>query len=902
MPALRPSCSIAFVLPLLLVAPARAQTETWRRTGDSSQESLGQAIAIVGDHDGDGTRDLLVGATGTSQGVTSGRAVVLSGTTLALIREIGGPAGENFGAAVAAAGDVDADGVDDFFVGSDVPGVARIHSGATGAELWKQGSAVAADHFGASGVGLGDVDGDLHADFAVGAPFEQVGGVAVGVVRIVSGGTGTTLHVIAGSLVDARVGGADRIAAAGDVDGDGFGDLALLDVEQTTGAPYGVVRVLSGATGLELWANRFDKPAYRVFTLASLANVGDLDGDGVAELAAGGMPNDPLVHPCRAFVLSGATGAGLMQVDAGAAGSTPFWMVVGPADDVDGDLLPDFVISTTTVGSFNQQVPTLTLARGSDGVVIGTITGTPSSQFGRAFAAGIDSDLDGTPDLAIGEPTAKRSNVNVGELRLAKWPGGSLITRITGDASDQRFRGDVAQLDDLDGDGANDVVAADPGTASMQDDALRVLSGRDGSELFHHLVPVVPDGELVALPDLDGDGHDDVAFGESVGTTAAAVELRSSATGALLLRIPGPGGASTRFGDQLAVGIQPNGALQLAIGAPLSSAGTGSGGEVQVWDVATSTRLFQRVANWNGEHLGNDVAYLGDVDGDGVGDWALGAPMNDAAGVDAGRVVVVSGVAGATLQILRGATGEQFGERVAGVGDLDGDGVGDLGVAAPLAGTGQRGELRVYRGGAWTQLSAVRGSTSGDRYGSELDVLRDVNGDGIGEWLALGSNPPRFDVRSGATTGLLARVAMESNAAVVATPAPWQSGSANGDAFADLLFADATAQQNLSQASVLALDDLLLQLDPAIASAGDTVTAATRGGPVGGPVALELVALGGAPVGAFLDFGTFDTVGTRTVSDTIPPGLAGLTAELRAWAIGFSGRVVSSPVQTLTLQ
>jgi hypothetical protein len=903
MPRLHVLPSVAFVLPGFLVASAGAQVETWRRSGDVSHESLGESIAIVADYDGDGTRDLLVGASGKSQYLLTGRAVVLSGTTLALIREIAGPTGEQFGAAVADAGDIDGDGVTDLFVGSEVPGFARAYSGATGALLLQLSSAVPADRFGASGVGLGDVDGDGLGDLAIGAPSEVVAGVVdAGVVRIVSGATGATLHAIVGSHLFARVGGEDRIANAGDVDGDGSDDLALLDAEVTTGSPYSVLRVMSGATGLELWAYRFDQVGYRAFTLESVANVGDLDGDGIAEIAAGGMPNNPLLNPCRAFVLSGAAGTGLLQVDAGAVGSYPAWMVVGAAGDVDGDLLPDFVISTTETGTSSNQVPELTLRRGSDGAVIGTITGTPWSEFGHRFAAGIDSDLDGTPDVAISESSADRGNVNVGELRLAKWPGGSLITRITGDASDQRFRGDLALIDDVDGDGANDGVAADPFTASHQDDGLRVHSGRDGSLLLLHLLPVVPDGELVALPDQDGDGHDDVAFGESVATTAAAVEVRSSVSGARLLRIPGPGGTLTRFGDQLAVGIQAGGALQLAIGAPLSSAGTGNGGEVQVWDVATGTMLFQRLAVWNGEHFGNDVAFLGDVDGDGVGDWAIGAPLNDSAGVDAGRVVVVSGVAGATIQILRGTVGEQFGERVAGVGDVDGDGVPDLGVAAPMAGTGQRGEVRVYRGGAWTQLAAVRGIASGDRYGSELDVVRDVNGDGVGEWMALGSSPPRYDVRSGATTGLLARLDLPSNSAVVATPAPWQSGSANGDAIADLLFADPIADQSLTQAWLVALDDLLFQLTPTTAKANDTVFASARGGPVGGPVALELVAFGGAPIRVLVDFATFDSVGTWTTSDTIPPGLSGLTAELRAWALGFNGRLVSSPVQTLTFQ
>src|SRR5688572_22537971 len=232
MPRLHVTPSVAFLLPLLLAAPAGAQTETWRLTGQVGAESLGESIAIVPDHDGDGTRDLLVGVPGKSQDVTTGRAIVVSGTNLALIREITGPIGERFGASVGDAGDVDGDGVGDLFVGSDVQSIARVYSGATGLLLLQLSSTVAADRFGASGVGLGDVDGDGFGDVAIGAPFEQVAGAGmVGVVRIVSGATSATLHTIPGTFGFAQVGGANRIANAGDVDGDGVADLALLDVD-----------------------------------------------------------------------------------------------------------------------------------------------------------------------------------------------------------------------------------------------------------------------------------------------------------------------------------------------------------------------------------------------------------------------------------------------------------------------------------------------------------------------------------------------------------------------------------------------------------------------------------------------------------------------------------------------
>ncbi len=87
-----------------------------------------------------------------------------------------------------------------------------------------------------------------------------------------------------------------------------------------------------------------------------------------------------------------------------------------------------------------------------------------------------------------------------------------------------------------------------------------------------------------------------------------------------------------------------------------------------------------------------------------------------------------------------------------------------------------------------------------------------------------------------------------------------------------------------------------------MAEAGDGATAWVRGGPPFHPVALELVAVDGVPVGQLVIVAAFDRVGEWSVTDTVPAGLEGTTIELRGWGIDGRGKLASSPVQALAFE
>jgi len=88
------------------------------------------------------------------------------------------------------------------------------------------------------------------------------------------------------------------------------------------------------------------------------------------------------------------------------------------------------------------------------------------------------------------------------------------------------------------------------------------------------------------------------------------------------------------------------------------------------------------------DSVGYSVASIGDADGDGIGDYAVGAPGDDAAGLNAGAVYIFSGAACAPMPyspLLGAAPGDNFGRSIASVGDVNLDGFSDFAVGAPGA-------------------------------------------------------------------------------------------------------------------------------------------------------------------------------------------------------------------------
>ena len=153
--------------------------------------------------------------------------------------------------------------------------------------------------------------------------------------------------------------------------------------------------------------------------------------------------------------------------------------------------------------------------------------------------------------------------------------------------------------------------------------------------------------------------------------------------------------------------------------------------------------------------VGQDMANLGDVNGDGVDDFLIGLPWHSANGSGAGAVHAISGTDGAHIYSRNGAQGESFGQVLEAIGDVNSDGISDWAVGLPSTSLGlQPGEARVFSGSDGAYLYSVFGRVGESLFGTAITGLPDWNGDGIDDW-AVSTQGVRAQVLSGMDGGLL---------------------------------------------------------------------------------------------------------------------------------------------------
>jgi hypothetical protein len=384
-------------------------------SGPSGQVGFGERVVALDDVDGDGLGDVLVGNPFYDDGSSInfvGHLDAFSGATgEALWTAVGSASLPYLGDYIARAGDADGDGLDDVLVGrplyqvaGQTVGAVEVRRGADGLLLEQYVGTVPLQGFGHGVAGLPDIDLDGTPDLAVGRIWDDQAATDAGSVVALSGATGGTLFSVPGPQAFAYMGLV--LAAAGDVDADGTGDLAI-------GVPLaGRATVHSGSTGAELhlWT-ALPSDAFGF----SLDGAGDVDGDGHGDVVVG-APQLGATQDGFARVFSGATGLVLFEVAGGGlAQADSVGSSVSGAGDRNGDGLADVLIGAPADAGAGAAC----LLAGPDGAeLLHLASPVTEANFGIAVDAGFDTDGDGAGDLLIGAESAGTEGAGPGAVFL----------------------------------------------------------------------------------------------------------------------------------------------------------------------------------------------------------------------------------------------------------------------------------------------------------------------------------------------------------------------------------------------------------------------------------------------------------------------------------------------------
>jgi hypothetical protein len=434
----------------------------YKLVGENKKDLAGYSLSSAGDVDGDGLDDVLVGAYGNDDGGTeAGAAYVVLGSSLGTTRTIdlstadyklvGEDTYDYTGYSVSSAGDVDGDGLDDVLVGSQYDDDGANNAGAAYVVLGSSlGTTSTIDlstsdyklvgegfyaQAGYSVSSAGDVDGDGLDDVLVGAIGDNDGGGYAGAAYVVLGASLGTTSTIDLSNADYKLVGesSDRVgwdvSSAGDVDGDGLGDVLLGahendDGGQDAGAAYLVLGASLGTSSTIDLSNADYKlvgESPNDFAGLSVSSAGDVDGDGLDDVLVGAYGNDDGgTEAGAAYLVLGASLGTSSTIDlvtadyklVGEDSNDYAGYRVSTAGDVDGDGLDDVLVGAhldddgatnagavyVVLGSSLGTISTLGLSN-ADYKLVGE---SSSDTAGVGVSSAGDVDGDGLDDVLVG--------------------------------------------------------------------------------------------------------------------------------------------------------------------------------------------------------------------------------------------------------------------------------------------------------------------------------------------------------------------------------------------------------------------------------------------------------------------------------------------------------------------
>ena len=688
------------------------------------------SFSSAGDFNGDGLNDLLIGTTG---GGSIGISYVIFGIASSaqfsaefLLTSIDGRNGaaftginssDNAGWDVSAAGDVNNDGFDDILIGANGSDVNGLSSGQSyivyGGPQFGPNSPIANDDnvnassafervnlFADNGNGI---DSDPNGDTIM---INDINGTSVSPGDVVTISTDVSVRYLASGLIEflsasLPLGMSETGTFTYTID-DGTGGTSTATVNYTYTQNSITGTDLNGTNGYIITGE-----ADNDRTGNPVSNIGDINGDGFDDFIIGVESYDDvsLVDIGRAFVVLGSATPVTASLP---ISTTDGFFIQGGVDfdqlgtavsgvgDVNGDGIDDFII-------------------GSEFVSTGGNAGAAYVVFGSTTPFGVSFDittLDGTNGFRVD------SNDNF-----------------------THFATGLSSAGDVNGDGIDDILIAEQGNNDFAEDGTAYVvfgsatpfpanfsvDSLDGTNGFQ--IDLLGDNARVsAAGDFNGDGIDDIiisapgfddgaisnvgrsyiVFG-SVAPFGAALDLTTlNGTNGLIIN-------GIDAGDQLgfsisgAGDINGDGFADVVIGAPFAEPsgifsgetyvvfGTNGGAASIDLSALDGTNGFVVFGVDSSDQSGVSVSVAGDINGDGLTDFIIGAHLGDPNGDNqAGESYVIYGstngfdavfdvalIDGRNGFVIEGADGGSSGRSVSGAGDINGDGFDDIIVGSP---------------------------------------------------------------------------------------------------------------------------------------------------------------------------------------------------------------------------
>ncbi|MFA7379458.1 MAG: FG-GAP-like repeat-containing protein [Bacteroidia bacterium] len=643
---------------------------------ESNQAStfFGNAVACAGDVNGDGYSDVIIGALEYDNGQTDegaffiyhGTASGLS-TTAALMVE-SNQASARMGQSVACSGDVNGDGYSDVVIGIPFYTSGQSNEGATmiyhgsstgigGSPIITLESNFAGARMGTSVSSAGDVNGDGYADVIVGVPFFANGQTDEGVAYVFHGGASGISGSYA-SIIESNQAGSNMgwdVSCAGDVNGDGYSDIVTSAQEYANGqTDEGAAFVFhGGASGAHTTQNvLIQRDVTDARFGRSISFAGDVNGDGYSDMIVGAVKasNSSILSYGGAIGYYGSV-TGISSANWSVSGSinnSNFSTSISSAGDVNGDGYSDVIVGAYFISNGQNQ-------EGAFYVYHGSATGLSTTP-----ATSVESNLANT------------------------WLGYA-----------------VAGAGDVNGDGYSDVVVSAPWYMNQQGAVYIYHGSASGiqSTPARSLTSINYITNLCAGGDVNGDGYSDII-------------------------LPYPTHTNGQYNE---------GRLRVYHGSP---SGIGSSFNTHI------------ETNVNNARLGTSISMCGDINGDGYSDVVCGNEMFSNGQQEEGVIYVfqgsASGLSSTPVNTIESNSAYlNFGASVSIVGDVNGDGYSDVAVGAPRYTNGQLQEGCVYiYHGSTTGISSIHSVILESNidylaFGRKISGIDDVNGDGYSD-IAIG--------------------------------------------------------------------------------------------------------------------------------------------------------------------